>query len=392
MNPVSKKHINKLIDKYIDQIIKLRHNIHQHPEIGHREFKTCELIRNKLSELNINILPPFLKTDTVAILNEQMRNKNVTLRADIDALPLCENTNLPYASSTPKMMHACGHDGHTAILLGTAMVLNELKDELNGSVRFVFQPAEECAAGGKDLVDAGVIDTPKADVVFALHGNPGDKTGLISYRSGVLSSACAEIKITIKGKGGHGSCPEKSIDPILIAAKVIDSLYHIPSRSIEALESVVISICQIQSGSFSNIIPDTATMSGTIRFFNMDIESEIKTLLHRVIKSICDMYGATFNLEYKCDYIPMVNDKNVTAFCNKIFPKYFDEHMIVSDVKPDSGSEDFSFFQERSPGFMFNLGLGENTSQLHSCTFDFNDDAIKDGILAFTALTLEYLS
>jgi amidohydrolase len=391
MSSVTKERINQLIDKYIDKVIKLRHHIHQHPEIGHKEFKTCELIRNTLTKLDIDILPPFLKTDTVAILNREKANKNITLRADIDALPLCENSNLPYSSSIPKMMHACGHDGHTAILLGTAMVLNELKENINGSVRFVFQPAEEGFAGGKDLVEAGAIDNPKADAVLALHGWPGYKTGSINYKSGIWSSACAFIKIKIKGRGAHGARPELSADPILISAKIIDSLYHIPSRSIGALESVIISICQIQSGSYPNIIPETAEMQGTIRFFNMELEPEIKRLVHRVLKSVCDMYDASYELEYKCNYIPMVNDAAFTEFCSNKLTKYFNRDDIVTFDKPLTGSEDFAFFQKKAPGLMFRLGIGENSPELHSNTFDFNDKAIKDGILAFTALTLEYL-
>ena len=379
--------INRLIDKYLKRIISIRQHLHKHPE-----FETCKYIRKTLSELNLDILPPFLKTDTVAFLNKEKTGKNITLRADIDALPISETNNLEYKSIHKNIMHACGHDGHTAILLGTAMVLNELKEEINGSVRFVFQPAEEKYAGGKDLVEKGAIDSPKADAAFALHGFAGKPAGHIYSRPGPMNAACAEIKITIKGKGAHGARPEDSIDPILISSKIIDSLYHIPSRSFSALERLVISICQIESGSACNIIPTTATMGGTIRFLDTELEPKIKAHVTQVIKSVCDMYGATFDFEYNCSYIPVINDKSMVAFSKDVLSKHFNKEAIHLDSDPIMGSEDFSFFLKKSPGVMFWMGLGEDIPSLHVPDFNFNDEIIKDGIRLFTALTLEYLS
>ena len=391
MKKNKKEEIKRLIDKYLKRVISIRQHLHQHPELGHNEFETSKYIRKTLSELNLEILPPFLKTDTVAFLNREKTERNITLRADMDALPINETSTLPYKSLHKNIMHACGHDGHTAILLGTAMVLSELKEKINGSVRFVFQPAEETYAGGKDLVEKGAIDSPKADAIFAIHGAPTKPAGHIYARPGAMTAAGADIKITIKGKGAHGGRPEDSIDPILISSKIIDSLYHIPSRSFGALEPLVISICQIESGSACNIIPATATMGGTIRFLDMALEPKIKSHVKQVIKSVCDMYGATFEFEYKCDYPPVVNDKSLIDFSEEVLPNYLNKETIHLDANPIMGSEDFSYFLQKSPGIMFWMGLGEDIQSLHVPDFDFNDEIIKDGIRLFTALTLEYL-
>ena len=283
--------LEKKIDFILPKIREIRHKIHQNPEIALKEFKTAEYIRKVLKPLGLEILPPFLETDVVAFLNKSKTEKNITLRADIDALPLDEKNNIPYKSKNKGYMHACGHDGHTAMLLGAAMILNELKDNLNGSVRFVFQPGEEVVAGGKKLVEKGALKKPKPDVSFALHGWHGIPEGVFSSKTGAFTSAADCFKITVKGKGGHGASPEETIDPILTIAKVIDGLNHIVSRKISALDSAVISICHVEGGKNSNIIPDTAMLEGTTRYFDPKVGEILPDLIEQTIKGICDSMG-----------------------------------------------------------------------------------------------------
>lgn len=391
MLEITKSEVETLIQKHLDKIINIRHQIHRKPETGHNEYETCNLIRNTLKNLNIEILPNFLKTDTVAFINRNKSGKNVTLRADIDALNMSEKTGLNYSSSNKNVMHACGHDGHTAIMLGTAMILNELKTRLNGSVRLVFQPAEEGFCGGRDLVNAGALDNPVPDICFALHGWPKYKVGSLSTKKGYISSACDTFEITIKGKGGHGAMPEKCNNPILIATKVVDALNQIATTKFNFMENVLISICKIEGGTANNVIPDIVKIEGTTRYYDISIGEKLSEYMEDVISGVCNITGADYVLNYAKKYIPMYNDGKAVDFWTKTLKEYFEEDFINSEDSLFTGSEDFSFFLQKAPGLMFKLGLGEDSEQLHSPYFNFNDKAIKNGIKAFTLLTLKYL-
>ena len=383
--------VEKLIDSILPKIKEIRHHIHQNPEIALKEFQTADYIRENLKPLELEILPPFLDTDVVAFLNKNKTEKNITLRADIDALPLDEKNNIPYKSKNKGFMHACGHDGHTAMLLGAAMVLKELKEEINGSVRFVFQPGEEVVAGGKKLVDKGALKNPVPDFSFALHGWHGVPEGVFSSRVGAFTSAADIFKVTVKGKGGHGAAPEETIDPILTIAKVIDGLNHIVSRKISALDSAVISICHVQGGKNSNIIPDTAMLEGTSRYFDPEVGKIIPSLIEQTVKGICDSVGADFEFIYDKPYIPMIIDEEGFNIGKKNIVDVLGKDKWLDMEKPEMGAEDFSYFLENSPGAMFSLGLGEDYPALHNPHFDFNDNVLKNGILFFIAVTLDYL-
>jgi len=392
MSIPAKETLEALVVKYLPHIKEIRHYIHAHPELSYKETETAKYIRGKLKDLNLDILPPFLETDTVAFLNRGKISKNVTLRADIDALPIIEETQCPYKSKNEGVMHACGHDGHTAMLLGAAMVLNEFKESLNGSVRFVFQPAEEGLCGGKDLVNAGALKNPEPNVVFGFHGWPGQKTGHFSSKAGPMTSACDTYTVKIFGKGAHSSTPELAIDPILISAKIIEAFSTIPVKRFSPLESVLVSVCRIESGTASNIIPETAEMEGTVRYFNPSYGPKLQKYMKKIIRSICKMYGATFDFEYNILYIPTINNRTAVEFAEKVSHKYFGKNSWTTKEKPVMGSEDFSFFIKSYPGAFINIGLGENCPGLHTSAFDFSDDALANGVTMFCALALEYLS
>ncbi len=388
---ITTKQIKQEVEKIIPEIIRIRQHLHAHPELSLAEFRTSEFIRSQLKSLDVDILPPFLKTDVIAILNADNGGKNVTLRADIDALPIQEQSNQIYCSKNNEMMHACGHDGHTAMLLGAAMILTNFKELVDGSVRFVFQPGEEIVAAGRDLVASGALEEPKPSAVLAMHGWPGYPVGAICSKSGNFMAAADFFKIKIVGKGGHGASPEKTIDPLLTASKIINSLYLIPTRKFNALDSVVISIGKIMGGSNANVIPDFVTMEGSVRYFGKEVGEKIPEYFENVIRSECNYSGAQYDLNYERPYIPTVNDERVVLQCREYVKDFIGEQSWVNVKNPVMSSEDFSYYIENNPGAMFFLGLGEGWPDLHTDSFDFNDKALKNGILFLVVSTLGLL-
>jgi len=384
--------IKREIKQIIPEVKKIRHYLHSNPELSLKEFNTSKFIKNKLSSFDINLLEPFLETDVVAILNGKDKGKNITLRADMDALPLTEeNKGLSYRSNIESVMHACGHDGHTAMLLGTAIILSKLSSKFNGSVRFVFQPGEENVAAGKDLVEEGILKNPKPDAILAIHGWPGVPTGVICSKSGPIMGACDHFKIKIIGKGGHGSKPEECIDPILIGSKLVNRLYLIPSRDFRALDTITLSICNFHGGSSANVIPNTAFMEGTIRYFSKKTGEKIEFLLKKTVETECNLAGASFDIDYKRSYIPTVNNEKITNICKKAVKEYIGNSFWKQLEEPVLASEDFSYYIDKFPGAMFFLGLGKESSPLHSASFDFNDKALFNGILFFVISSLKLL-
>ena len=384
--------INEQIAEILPEIIAIRHRLHRNPELAHREHVTAALIRENLASLNVNILPPFLETDVVAIMEGQGAGHNVTLRADLDALPVPEKTGLAYTSRAEGISHACGHDGHTAMLLGAARVLDGLRESFPGSVRFVFQPGEEVVAGGRDLVAKGCLDNPLPKAIFALHGWPGVPAGTIASRPGEFMAAADIFEITVKGKGAHGSLPELSVDPILTAARIVEALQAIPSHHISALEPVVMSVCRFQSGYEVNVIPDTALLGGTVRYLNMDIGREIPEHMETIIRGICDSMGASYDFNYTRRYLPTRNDPHMIDVARDVVTATFGPEWWKDMPKPSMGSEDFSYYLLKAPGAMFRLGMGKNCPSLHSPYFDFNDEAIPRGIHFLVAMALKILT
>ena len=379
------------IERILPDVAEIRHTIHQHPEIGLKEYKTAELVRKTLKSTRIRLLEPFLETDVVAILHGKQNGKNITLRADIDALPIQEKTGLPYASRKDGYMHACGHDGHTAMLIGATLVLRKFKDELKGSVRFVFQPGEEIIAAGKDLVEKGALHDPEPDAVIALHAWPGIREGMIASKPGVLMAAADFFEIEIIGKGAHGSHPEDSIDPILTAARVVESLQSIVSRNVSAQDPLVISVCRISGGTNSNVIPDVVEMEGTVRYLNPELGEKILSHIKRVVKGACDSTGASYKISYASPYIPTINDPVIVDLGKNMAKKVLGSSDWIELENPSMGGEDFAYYITNYPGAMFRIGMGKKHAPLHNARFDFNDHALKNGILFLASTALEFL-
>ncbi|MDD5598952.1 MAG: M20 family metallopeptidase [Victivallaceae bacterium] len=382
-------HIEKIIDNILPSVTALRHKIHSNPELAGKEFSTSELIRETLAPTKIKLLKPYLETDVVGVLEGGKPGKCVGLRADIDALPLQEMTGLPYRSRNDGVMHACGHDGHTAILLGAAMALNEIRDSLKGSVKFIFQPGEEIVALGKELVEAGVLKSPEVDAVFALHGFSDMPVGLISSRSGAIMAAAAHFKIRIIGKGGHCSKPEACIDPIVIGSQVVNQLQTIVARRFGPLDVTCLSICRFSGGFNGNIIPGEVILEGSTRFLDYEVGKQFPELIENTVKGVCLAGGAKYEFVYDLSYIPTVNTPEYVDLAEKTVTECLGKEMWFRMEKPFMVAEDFAYYLRERPGTFCNLGLGEGHTPVHNPAFDFEDKALRNGIIFMVMMVLK---
>jgi amidohydrolase len=400
------KDLRTRVRKILPEITAIRRDLHRIPETKLEERETSKKIRELIGDTRIELLKPYIGTDVVGLLwgtktdaRRQPADRitragiNVTLRADIDALPIEENSGKSWKSEYSGRAHSCGHDGHMAILIGTLKVLDGLTELFEGSVRFVFQPAEEEAGGGKMMVDKGLLDTdPKPSAVYALHGWPGIATGTIAAIPGPAMAAQDRFRITVKGKGGHGAVPHRAIDPIVTSAQIVSALQTIVSRSIEPVAAGVVSVCTIHGGTTSNVIPDQVIMEGTTRYFDKKIQSLIRSRMKEVIHGICAAAGATYSFDYNDGYIPLVNNPDKVGFLKGVVEAYLGEKTWVPDLPQVMGAEDFAFYLDKVPGVFLRLGLGEDSPSLHNAEFDFNDRAIEAGIIVMSALALETLN
>ncbi len=388
----NQKDIESAIDKLLPKITEIRQHLHAKPELSLNEFRTSELVREQLSLLDIEVFPPFLSTDVVALLNGDKSERNVTLRADMDALPITEESSIPYKSRNKGIMHACGHDGHTAIMIGAAIILEQFREQLNGSVRFVFQPGEEIVAAGKDLIGKGILNSPRPLAVLALHGWPGYPVGAICSKPGNLMAAADFFKITLNGKGGHGANSGQKNNPILIGSKIVGRLSSIPSGEFNPSDTVVISIGKFVGGTNPNIIPNEVIIEGSTRYFGKSVGQRIPGLFEEVLKTECSNSEVHYELNYNRPYIATVNNPEIVANCKSYVKKFIGKSAWVDIQEPVMSSEDFSFYIDENPGGMFFLGMGEDSPDLHASSYNFNDKALKRGILFFVHSTIELLS
>lgn len=391
-----------------DKVIEWRREIHEDPELSNREFKTAEKIANHLKGLGIEVETGVAKTGVVGILKGNNPGKVVALRADIDALPVTENNDLPFKSEVKTeflgaktgVMHACGHDTHTAILMGVAEILSKHKDKINGTVKFIFQPAEEGAPPGEEggaalMIKEGVLTNPDVDAIFGLHINAGTPVGTIKYKPEGTMAAVERFVINVKGVQAHGSAPWSGVDPILISAKIIDGLQTIISRNTDLTESAaVITVGKITSGVRFNIIPETAEMIGTVRTLDPDNKALILKRMREMVPSIAKAYGGEATIEIQNNTAITFNDPELTNEMLPTLKKVAGENNVQL-MKATTGGEDFSFFQEEVPGFYFFLGgmpvNGEPTRH-HTPGFYIDESGLLLGVETMTQLTLDYLN
>lgn len=390
------------------KVIEWRRDFHQNPELSNREFKTAEKIAAHLESLGIDVQTGIAHTGVVGVLKGNNPGKVLALRADIDALPVTERNDLAFKSNVKStfdgkdvgVMHACGHDTHIAILMGVAEVLAKNKDKINGTIKFIFQPAEEGAPEGEEggaemMVKEGVLKSPDVDAIFGLHIGSGQPIGTIAYKSGGIMAASQTFKIVVNGKQSHGSRPWGGIDPIMISAKIIDGLQTIISRESNlTTEGAVITVGKIDSGVRSNIIPEKAEMIGTIRTLDYDMQKHINKRMSEMVPAIAKAYRAEATIEIEKGYPITFNDPDLTA---KMLPSL--EAVAgkerVFNIKAITGAEDFSFFQKEVPGLYFFLGgKSTNTNEAfphHTPDFIIDEAGMLLGVKAFIQLSIDYL-
>src|ERR1700710_503086 len=371
--------------QYQDERPPLRRDIHAHPELGLEEYRTAEIVARKLEEWGIEVHRGVGKTGVVGVLRNGNGQDAVVLRADMDALPILEATGLPHASQNPGRMHACGHDGHTTMLLGAAKYLAETRN-FNGTVNFIFQPAEEGVGGAQEMLKDGLFERFPCNYVYGMHNSPGLPGGRLITGPGARAAGGAFFDITITGKGAHGAHPQQGIDPVLVACHLGTALQSIISRNISAQDTAVLSITRIQSGDAYNVIPQSAVMAGTVRTMKSETMATIEQNMRRLTTRLAAGFGAEATVDFRVIFAPMVNDTNEAIAYGDAASELVGEANVRRDGPPGMGSEDFSFMMEQVPGAHINLGSGD-TAALHNHLYDFNDETIPYGVALYTAIT-----
>jgi len=380
------------VQQIIPDISELRHDLHAQPELALEEHKTAQLIRRHLKSLEMELFPSYLGTDVVALLRGKAFGKHVVLRAEMDALPLPEKNQLPYRSTAKGYMHACGHDGHMAILVGVARILAKLRSEFKGSVKFIFQPGEEVIGAGRQLVAEGALEKPVPDAVLALHAWPGLPVGMITTKSGPIMAAADFFKIKLIGPGGHGSQKVRGGNPILTAGQIINDLDNLTKREFSYQEPVTLNLCKIQGGTHANILPGEAVLEGSVRYFSETVLQRMPQLFKQVVKRAGKAEGTTAAIDYQQTYKVTCNNDDIVQRCKEVIRERLTPPGFQELAAPVMASEDFSFYLEQYPGALFFLGMGQGGPALHSSRFDFNDQALYHGIIFLVHATLELLT
>ena len=384
------KHIREHIEKTIDEMVAIRHQIHQNPELGFNEHKTGDKVASLLESWGFDVVRGVGKTGIVGTLKVGHGKKVIGIRADMDALPIEEETNLDYSSKNEGVMHACGHDGHTTILLTAARYLAETKN-FDGTVRVIFQPAEESYGGGKKMIDDGLFEKFPCDRIYGLHNWPGFPSGTLRFTKGPMMASVDTAYITVRGKGGHGARPETTIDPIVAASSIVMALQTIVSRNVPPLEAALVTVGMFKGGSVSNVIPEEVKMELTIRAFSAKIRDLLQERICKLAKSQAESYGAKAIINYERGYPVTVNDAGSIDFALEVAKQVVGDKNVVENAEPLTPSEDFSYMLEKVPGAYIIMGNGDSTG-LHTPHYNFNDDGIAVGATLWGALVEKYLA
>lgn len=370
----------------LGEVKQWRQHIHSQPELGFKEFKTSSFIVDKLKSFGIEVHQGLGGTGVVGTLKNGS-GPAIGIRADIDALPIKEQNDIEHKSTHENCMHACGHDGHTSVLLGTAKYLSQHKN-FSGTIYFIFQPAEEVLGGAKAMIDDGLFDKFPMDAVYGLHNWPGLTVGEIAVNNGPMMASFDTFEITLTGKGTHAAMPHLGADPIAAGAALITNIQSIVSRRISPLKSGVVSVTQMNSGDTTNVIPDYAVLKGTVRSFDMDIRQSMQDMLTEMVTVLPTLYGVTGKMDYHIRYPVTTNDSDAYFEIKEAATNVLGADKVNTDVEPSMASEDFSFMSQVVKGAYFWLGVDGSTPSkpLHNAAYDFNDDAIETGIKVWVAL------
>ncbi|MBR8826360.1 MAG: amidohydrolase [Gomphosphaeria aponina SAG 52.96 = DSM 107014] len=384
---IEEQEIRQEIKDLQKQLVEMRRRLHQRPELGFQERITADLIAEKLREWGIEHETGIAKTGVVAIIKSSKSGPVLAIRADMDALPIQEKNDVPYRSQHDGIMHACGHDGHTAIALGTAYYLSQHRQDFCGTVKIIFQPAEEGPGGAKPMIEAGVLQNPDVDAIIGLHLWNNLPLGTVGVRPGALMAAVECFDCTILGRGGHGAMPEQTIDSIVVGAQIINAVQTIVARNVNPLDSAVVTIGKFNAGNGLNVIADTAKMSGTVRYFNPALKDYFGKRLEEIIAGICQSHGAKYELNYWRLYPPVINDAAMAELVRSVATEVVETPAGVVPECQTMGGEDMSFFLEKVPGCYFFLGSANGAKGLnyphHHPRFDFDETALGMGVEIF---------
>ncbi|WP_423363493.1 M20 metallopeptidase family protein [Mycoplasma sp. P36-A1] len=386
--------IKTLANKYFDEYTSIRRTIHQNPETGYKEFKTSKIIKDTLDSLNIEYYECF-NTGVVGLIKGKNEGKTVLLRADMDALEVDEKADVEYKSKVKRLMHACGHDGHVAGLLGTAMILNELKDTFDGNIKLMFQPGEEKEGGALQMIEEGILENPKVDAAFGVHLWGPIPKGKVYVKEGATMAAPDQFKMKIIGKGGHSAMPQYCIDPVVIAANTISEVQTIVSRKINPLQPLVISTCTIHGGDAFNVIPQEVTLEGTVRSFDKEVRKEVPILMENILKGQAISNNSDYELDYINIYPAVINDKEMTELARKSLGKIIGKENVEDLPEPNMGGEDFAYLCERVPSSFIFVGIAEENKPApvhHHPEFQWNDDALKISSASLAQIAIDFLS
>lgn len=385
--------IRSLADKYYDEVVRLRREIHSHPELAFEEIKTSSLVAETLKKAGIEAQTGVAKTGVLGFIRSGKPGKTIALRADMDALPIKEATGLPFASQNDGKMHACGHDAHTSIALGAAMILNEIRSELNGEVRFLFQPSEERNPGGAPfMIEAGALDG--VDEIYGLHVYAQSDAGTVGFRAGEMMASADELYITIKGKSGHGARPHHAVDPIVTSAQVIMALQTLVSRNLDPFAHGVITIGSIHGGFAPNIIPNEVKLIGTLRSMSKEWREFAHHRIREIVEGITRSAGCEYDLHIDLGYPVLRNWEEQTVFAENCAKEFFgDAHVFQAERL--MGAEDFAYYLEKVPGTFYRLGIRNEaqgiTADIHNDKFTIDEEALRTGIAMQAYLAVKAL-
>jgi len=381
---------------YHAELKTIRRDIHAHPELAFQENRTSDLVAARLSAWGIEVHRGLAKTGLVGVIKgrKSASGRAVGLRADMDCLPMHETSDIPHKSTHAGRMHACGHDGHTTMLLGAARYLAETRN-FDGTAYVIFQPAEEGGGGGKVMVDEGLFERFPANEIYAVHNWPGLPPGQMAVRPGPVMAATDEIIVRVRGKGGHAAMPHLTVDPVVITAQVISALQTIASRNTSPLDAIVVSVCSMETSQTNvfNVIPDFVKLIGTVRTFRPETRDMAEARIKEIVAGVAEALGGSAEIEYKRGYPATINSEREAAFAAKVGERVFGKTNVFTDAEPTMGGEDFSFMLQARPGAYVFLGQGggPNNCYLHNPGYDFNDDVIPLGAGYLAALIEESL-
>jgi hippurate hydrolase len=375
-----------------DEMIALRHRIHARPELAYEEFATGDLVAERLQAWGYTVHRGLGQTGVVGQLKVGHGTRKLGIRADMDALPIHETTGLPYASTVPGKMHACGHDGHTAMLLAAAKHLAEEKC-FDGTLNVIFQPAEEGEAGARAMLEDGLFDKFPCDAVFAMHNMPGFPTGKFGFLPGSFMASSDTVIITVTGRGGHGAVPHKAVDPVVICAQIVLALQSIVSRTVAPLDMAIITVGAIHAGEAPNVIPETAEMRLSVRALKPEVRDHLQERITAVACGQAAVFGARAKVDYQRRYPVLVNDAAMTGLARQVALDWVGEDGLIADMQPLTGSEDFAFLLEKCPGsyLIIGNGDGEGGCMVHNPGYDFNDACLAAGAAYWVKLAQTFL-